>query len=1039
MKRPLRLILLLSCLLTINLYGQQSIVSGIITDKNTKEPLPGANVIISGTQTGTVTGIDGDYSLQLNQGNYVLEASFIGYEPLKQSVQLSPGQNLKINFTLSPSALQLEEYVVVGYGVQQKSVVTGAISSVKGSDLKNMPITRIEQALQGRTSGITIAASSGQPGAGSTVRVRGTTSINVSDPLYVIDGVPIDIGGLDYLNTADIESMEVLKDAASAAIYGTRAANGVIIVTTKKGKSGTTPGMSLSYNVYAGTQAPAKKLDLLNAKDYAILRNEAARNAGLPEIFPDPSILGEGTDWQATIFNENAKIQNHELSLSGGNQKSAYYTSIGYFDQEGIVATSISHYKRLSIRLNTSHQVNDYFRFGNNFGYSHIKSKGSLNVNSEYGGPLSSAINLDPVTPVIITDPDVANSAPYSTNPVVRDENGNPYAISQYVVQEMTNPLAYVATRQGNYGWSDNFVGNLFAELEPIKGLIFRSDLGTKLAFWGDESFTPVYYLNAANLISKNNFFRSSNRGLMWNWENTAAYSKTIGKHNFIALAGLSAFVESSRGTNARYYGLPVNTFDEASMNYSIIDSEKLGGGWESPEHKISSVFARINYDYGQKYLFTGIIRRDGSSRFGKNNRYGTFPSASVGWVVSREDFWKANDYVTFLKIRGSYGVNGNDNIADFLYLATVGGGRNYTFDYDNYQIGYSPNAPSNPDLKWEETSQSNIGFEATLFSDFRLVVDLYSKNTTGMLDKFVLPAYVGAIEDPIANIASMTNKGVEVELGYRRKVGQVELNLQGNASYLKNEITDLGSVDFRTGANFQSSSYEISRLMVGHPIGAFYGFEILGVFQSLGEIQKHVNENGELLQPNARPGDFKYADLNADGKIDADDRTFIGDPTPTFSYGFTVSAAWKQFDAMIFVQGVSGNDIFNGLRRLDIPSSNWTTDALDRWTGVGTSNTYPRLVNGDPNKNFSNPSTFHLNDGSYLRIKTIQIGYTVPANLSKRIGMKLLRAYVGANNLFTFTKYKGFDPEIGGTSYGIDRGFYPQARSFMVGVNVTI
>jgi TonB-linked SusC/RagA family outer membrane protein len=699
MKRHLRLIVLFTCMLSANLFGQQSIVTGIITDKATNEPLPGANVIISGTLTGTVSNFDGEYSLPLSQGTYELEARFIGYNSFKQTVQLSPGQKLTLNFALTPSALQLEEYVVVGYGVQQKSVVTGAISSVKGSDLKNMPITRIEQALQGRTSGITIAASSGQPGAGSTVRVRGTTSINVSDPLYVIDGVPIDIGGLDFLNTADIESMEVLKDAASAAIYGTRAANGVIIVTTKKGKSGTAPGMSISYNAYAGTQAPAKKLDLLNARDYALLRNEAAKNAGLPEIFADPSALGEGTDWQATIFNDNARIQNHELSVAGGNQKSAYYTSIGYFDQEGIVATSISHYKRLSIRLNTSHEVNKYLRIGNNFGYSHIKSKGALNVNSEYGGPLSSAINLDPVTPVIITDPNIANASPYSTNPVVRDENGNPYAISQYVVQEMTNPLAYIATRQGNYGWSDNFVGNFFAELEPIDGLVFRSDLGTKLAFWGDESFTPVYYLNAANLISKNNFFRSSNRGLMWNWENTAAYSGSIGKHSFTALAGVSAFVESSRGTNARFYGLPVNTFDEASMNYNIIDTEKLGGGWESPEHKISSVFARLNYDYQQKYLFTGIVRRDGSSRFGKNNRYGVFPSMSVGWVVSREEFWKANDYVNFLKIRGSYGVNGNDNIADFLYLATVGGGRNYTFDYDNYQIGYSPNAPSNPDL----------------------------------------------------------------------------------------------------------------------------------------------------------------------------------------------------------------------------------------------------------------------------------------------------------------------------------------------------
>lgn len=1039
MKKNLLFIVLFLTSLSGILHAQNATVTGLVRDKASGETLPGANIVVSGTTVGTVTDMDGKYVIGLPAGIAVIEASFVGYEPSKQTVNLKAGQEISLNFSLTSLALNLDEFVVVGYGVQQKSVVTGAISSVKSSDLKNMPISRVEQALQGRTSGITIAASSGQPGAASTVRVRGTTSINVSDPLYIIDGVPIDIGGLDFLNTSDIESIEVLKDAASTAIYGTRAANGVIIVTTKNGKGGTASDMRISYSAYFGTQAPAKKLDLLNATDYAKLRNEAAENAGLPLVFSNPESLGEGTDWQAQIFNQNAKIQNHELSLSGGSERSSYYTSLGYYDQEGIVATSISHYTRLTLRFNSTHKVNKYLRFGNNFGFSHIKSKGALNTNSEYGGPLASAINLDPVTPAVITDPTVADSTPYSTNPVVRDANGNPYGISRYVGNEMSNPLAYIATRQGNFGWSDNFVGNMFVELEPLTGLVFRSDLGTKLAFWGDESFTPIHYMSASTFSLNNNFFRSNNRGHMWNWENTAAYTKSIGLHNFTALVGMSAFVENSNGTNARYFNLPVNTFDEASMNYSVIDADKLAGGYEVPDHKISSLFGRLNYNYAEKYLLTGIVRRDGSTKFGANNKFGVFPSVSVGWVVTREEFWPVNDYVSFLKIRGSYGVNGNDNIDPFRYLATVGGGRNYTFGYDNYIIGYSPNAPSNPDLRWEETSQTNIGLEATLLSDFRLVVDLYSKNTTGMLEKFILPAYVGAIDDPVANVASMTNKGVEFELSYRKQIGQVNLDLKGNASYLVNEITDLGSVDFKTGANFQSSSYEISRLTVGQPIGAFYGFEVLGIFQSLGEIQKYTNENGDLIQPNAKPGDFKYADLNDDGVINADDRTFIGDPTPTWSYGFTVSATYKNFDVLVFGQGVAGNDIYNGLRRLDLSGANWSADALDRWTGVGTSNSYPRLVSGDPNKNFSSPSTFHLSSGSYLRIKTVQIGYTLPKNVVRKIGMQQLRLYVSSNNLFTFTKYQGFDPEIGGASYGIDRGFYPQARSFMIGVNVTI
>lgn len=1039
MKKNLLLFILLIISSAWSLQAQDATLTGQVMDKNTGETLPGANILVVGTTIGTVTDVNGNYTLVLPAGLQVIEASFIGYESFKQTITLAGGGKSALNFSLVPVSLELQELVVVGYGVQQKSVVTGAISSVKGSDLESMPIIRIEQALQGRASGITIAASSGQPGAASTVRVRGTTSINVSDPLYVIDGVPVDIGGLDYLNAADIESIEVLKDAASAAIYGTRAANGVILVTTRKGAGEEAQDMRINYHGYIGTQSPAKKLDLVNAMEYGMLRNEAQENAGLPAIFSNPDTLGIGTDWQEAIFNKSAMIQNHELSISGGSKRSNYYTSFGYFNQEGIVTSSISNYQRITLRINSQHKVNKYLRFGENIGYSHIKSKGSLNTNSEYGGPLASAINLDPVTPLVITDSAIANAPPYSTNPVVRDAAGNPYAISQYVVQEMTNPLAYTATREGNYGWSDNLVGNVYAELEPLEGLVFRSDLGLKLAFWGDVSFTPVYYLNAANSNIENNYYRSENKSFMYNWENTVAYGRKIKQHDFRALLGLSAFQESSQGVNARYYGLPVNTFEEASMNFSIIDANKLAGGWESPEHRISSIFARLNYNFSEKYLFTGIIRRDGSSRFGPNNKYGIFPSASLGWVVSKEGFWPENDYVGFLKIRGSYGVNGNDNIRDFLYLATVGGGRNYVYYYDNYIIGYSPNAPSNPDLQWEETTQANIGVEATLFSDFRIVLDLYSKKTTGMLDRFVLPAYVGAIEDPIANVASMTNKGVELELSYRKKVGPVNLDLKGNGSYLKNEITDLGSVEYRTGASFQSSSYEISRLQVGHPIGAFYGFQVLGIFQSEGDIQNYVSADDELIQPNAKPGDFKYADLNDDGVINADDRTFIGDPTPTFSYGFTIAADWKGFDLMLFAQGVAGNDIYNGLRRLDIPSANWTTDALGRWNGVGTSTTYPRLVTGDPNKNFSNPSTFHLSNGAYFRIKTLQVGYTLPKTAVKKIGMQNLRIYVSSNNLATWTRYSGFDPEIGGSSYGIDRGFYPQARSFMIGINVTI
>ena len=818
--------------------------TGTVSDK-TGETLPGVSVVVKGTVNGAATDIQGGYKITSTRSTEILVFSFVGY--VTQEIETPAGIPLKV--VLASSAVGLSELVVIGYGTQKKSVVTGAISKVKSTDLEYMPIVRIEQALQGRTTGVSVASSSGQPGASSTVRVRGTTTINNSNPLYVVDGVPLDNGGIDYLNSDDIESIEVLKDAASAAIYGTRAASGVIIVTTKKGKSGSlkvgSGSMSVNFNAYFGTQAPAKKLELLNATDYATLRNEASVNGGGPVVFDNPSSFGTGTDWQSTIFNKSAKIQNYELSISGGNDKSNYYTSMGYFTQEGVIATDISNYKRLNLRFNSAHKVKDWLRFGNNIGYTHIKSQGSLNTNSEYGGPLSSAINLDPITQTVITDPAIANASPYIDHFVVRDANGNPYGISQYVGQEMTNPLAYIQTRLGNFGWSDNLIGNMYAEIEPIKGLKVKSDIGAKLAFYGDESFSPVSYLNASTSTSNNSYYRSNNRGFIWNWENTASYTRSFGKHNGTVLIGTSAFVENFIGVNATYKNLPVNTFAEASMNYNVVAADRVGGGWETPDHKVSSIFARVIYNYNEKYLFTGIVRRDGSSRFGSNNKYGIFPSASIGWVASRENFWPENKVVTFVKLRGSYGVNGNDNIGDFQYMSTVGGGRNYTFGADGYVIGYSPNAPANPDLKWEQTSQLNLGFEATFFQDLTLVFDWFNKNTTGMLQPVILPGYVGAAGFPTGNVGSMTNKGVEMELGYHKKIGEFDLKFSGNASYLKNEITELGTVDFISGATFQSSSYEISRLAVGHPIGAFYGFQVLDIFQSMSKVQGYVDKNG--------------------------------------------------------------------------------------------------------------------------------------------------------------------------------------------------
>ncbi|MCV2486166.1 TonB-dependent receptor [Flavobacterium sp. SH_e] len=1026
-----------SLLFSVIAVAQDVTVNGIINDESGM-PVPGATVLLKGTTKSTASDFDGKFQIQV-PSNGTLTVTFIGYTTVTEAVN----GRTKISIQLKPESQSLNEVVVVGYGTQKKSVVTGAISSVKASDLEDLPITRVEQSLQGRVSGVTIAANAGQPGSSSTIRVRGITSFGNNEPLWVVDGVIVDSGGIGYLNQSDIASMEVLKDAASQAIYGARAAAGVILITTKKGKSGK---MSVNYNGYTGFSAAARKLDLLNATEYATIMNERYANGYTDTTKPydlpykNVSSYGAGTDWQKEIFNNNAQRTGHELSLSGGNDVSTFYVSFGLLDQEGIVATPISNYNRKNIRLNSTHKIVKGLTFGQTLGYSHEKNVGIGNTNNEYGGPLSSAINLDPITPAIVTDPAVANQSPYTLDYVLRDPNGNPYGISQKVVQEMSNPLAYIQTRLGNYGWSDNFVGNAYLEIEAIKGLKFRTTLGGKLSYWGSESFTPQYYFNSSTINAKNNLSRNNNKGFGWNIENTVSYAKQIADHNFSVLVGQGAYVDNiTSGSTVTYFNIPYTNFDDATFPNDHPQDDITASAYNGYEHKVTSLFARANYDYKEKYLFTGIVRRDGSSRFGQNYKYGTFPSFSLGWVPTKENFWPENKVVTQLKFRGGYGITGSDAIGDFKYLATIGSGRNYTIgNQGSVVVGNSPNAPANPDLKWEETSQANVAFDITFFNDLSLTTDFYIKKSTGILQDIDLPGHVGSTGRPSANIADMQNKGVDLELSYRKKIGKVGLSLSGNISYLENEVTNLGKdIQFISGdASFQNMG-AVTRTQVGQSYNSFYGYKTQGIFQNQAEINAYTNASGGLIQPGARPGDFRWQDLNGDGKISDDDKTFIGSPLPKYTYGFTVNLDYKNFDLLIFTQGAIGNKIFQGLRRLDITDANYQTSALGRWTGEGSTNSYPILSTVDDNKNFSNPSDFYLEDGDYWRIKTIQIGYNLPSDVVSKAGLSKTRLYLTGENLLTFTKYSGYDPEIGGGVFGIDKGYYPQARTVMVGVNL--
>ena len=1030
---------LIFCLLSVlfSIYGQAQdlTIKGKVLDENGL-PIPGASVLIKGTAKATSSDMDGNFQLKADS-NGTLVFSFVGYGTVQEAIK----GRTTINAKLSPESQSLQEVVVVGYGTQKKSVNTGAISSVKAKDLEKIPNGRVEQALQGRVSGVIVSAQSGQPGAASTVRVRGVTTFDTyggNNPLWVVDGVIIDSGGIGFVNQSDIESMEVLKDAASLAIYGARAASGVILITTKKGKQGK---FSVSYTGFTGISGPEKTIKLLNASQYGAIMNEKAGAAGQNIPYPNLGALGVGTDWQKQIFSNDAMRTNHEFSLSGGNDVSTFFASFGIQDTEGIVSKEISNFGKKNIRLNSTHKLSKMFTIGQTFGYTSQKGVGLGNTNSEFGGPLSSAINLDPTTPLVVTDPIEANGSLYSDPYVFRDSNGNPYGISSVVGQEMSNPVAYVNTRLGNYNWSDDFVGNAYLEFTPIKDLKFRSTVGLKRAFWGDESFTPRYYLSPTVKTTQNSLNRSTNETFGWNVENTASYTKSVGDHNFTILIGQGAYVDNnSSGTFVSYQDLPVNNYQDASFNFVIPPAKRLGSAYTSQEHRVTSLFSRLNYDYKEKYLFTGIIRRDGSTNFGSNNKYGVFPSFSAGWVLSKEDFWKENDIVNTLKLRAGYGVTGNDAIQENGFLALIGGGRNYTFGTSGSVVGSgnSPDAPANPDLKWEETSQMNIGFDAKLFNDFNLTIEYYDKKTTGILQRVQLPGYVGATGDPLGNVADMSNKGVEVELGYRKRFGDFNFSANGNVSYLKNEVTylGLGKTFIGGGASFQSMG-EVTRTQVGQAYNSFYGYQTNGIFQTVAEINANTNTTGGLIQPNAVPGDFRWTDINGDGTITADDRQYLGSPLPKYTFGFTINLDYKGFDFMAFAQGATGNKIFQGLRRLDILNANYQTDALSRWTGPGTSNDYPRLTNNDTNGNFGNMSNFYLEDGDYLRLKVVSFGYSLPNDLVAKIKASKIRFFVTGENLLTLTKYTGYDPEIGGNVLGIDKGFYPQAKTFMVGANL--
>ncbi|MFR1156429.1 MAG: SusC/RagA family TonB-linked outer membrane protein [Bacteroides thetaiotaomicron] len=1049
MKKLLSVLFLLSFTLAA-VYAQNIQIKGTVVSGTDNEPLPGVNVVVKGnTSTGTITDFNGTFTLSA-PADAILSISYIGFK--SQEIAVKGHKDIKI--VLQEDSETLDEVVVVGYGVQKKSVVTASIAKVSADDLASTAPVRMDNALKGLASGVTVTSSSGQPGAAAQIRVRGVGTIrteNGADPLYIVDGMPLE-GGLDYLNPNDIASIEVLKDAASGAVYGARAANGVILVTTKTGKIGKT---KVTYDFSYGWQSAWKKRDVLNASEYALMINEGAINAGIAPKFSDPYSYGQGTNWQDEVFNNNAPMMNHQVSVSGASEKVNYLFSLGFYTQDGIVGGNFdrSNYERLTLRSNTQYTLFDESKERNwlnslkvtsNLSYARIKST-NFDDNSTWGTPLGSALALSPILNVYDETEEAikAQFDKYGTTaeytPVYDPRNGKLFSIPGEF-GEMSNPIAKLSL-PGDKHWSHKFVANFSAELQLWDNLKFKTSYGADLSFWGYDGYRPLYYLRSGESSTQSSAYSRKEDGTVWQLENVLMYDKSIDKHSFSVLLGQSAkkssgsYLYGSRN-NITNYSRP---YIDASTGLAA-NADRDAAGAPSVDATLASIFARASYNYDERYMLQVTVRRDGSSRFGPNNHYAVFPSFSLGWNLTNEKFMnKRPNWLTTTKIRLSWGKNGNENIGNFKYTVLTSPGNNAIFgSSENVINGVKASGLANPDLKWEESEQLDFGLDFGFFNNaLTFTADYYKKKTNGMLMEMNIPFYVGEAK-PIGNVGKMENSGIELEAAYKFRVSDWNFRVSANASYLKNKLIEYGNESGWENLDSFQGTGDISRAENGKPFPFFYGYKTAGIFQNTDEVKAYKNDKGELLQPTAVPGDVRFVDVDGNGIIDANDRTDIGKGMPDWTFGFNLGVSWKNFDLNMMWQGTAGNDIYDATRRTDIATSNLPSWMLNRWTGEGTSNRIPRFVQGD-NVNWQS-SDLYVYDGSYLRLKNIQLGYTLPAALTQKVFISSLRFYVAAENLFTFTKYHGFDPEIssGGTSLGIDYGVYPQARVWTIGASLS-
>lgn len=981
-------------------FSQTIEVKGNVKDVN-GEPLPGVSIVVKNTTKGTSSDFDGNFVLpNVSRGN-VLVFSYIGFKTKELIVDSNT-----LNVQLEEDAQSLEEVVIVGYGSQKKKEVTGAVAIVDSKTIENLKPTRVEQALQGQVPGVNITSQSGSPGSASTISIRGVSTNGDSRPLILVDGNVIE--DLSTIDPNDIKSVNVLKDA-TAGIYGVRAANGVVLITTKTGRKSSPT--KFEFSAYAGFQETTRKIPVLNATEYAVINNEAFAAGGMTPRFTNIASLGKGTDWQDEVF-QKAPISNYNLSLNGGGENSSYTYGANFLTQDGIVGGNKSNFNRFSTRFKYNLDFLKNFKLNVSAIYTDA-NKNNLSENV-LGSVLFNALNMDPTLPVY-------------------DAEGN-FTIAEGLGNEVINPLAQLA---------DSYNKTKTDKISVVAGLSYnfleKFTIETRYQFnhslVNSKIFSPEADYGSGKVFNKERSEVNVGRNTYtdYTWDNFITYKNTFSdEHNVTALLGMSVFKTTGEFSNFTGFNIPDNSFDNANLSEASDIQDNLINKVRTFDQRLLSYFARLQYDYKGRILFSGVVRRDGSTRFGPKNRFGYFPSASLGGVVIEN-----GEKLNFLKLRASYGIIGNDRIGDFKYVSLLNGEGVYVFD-NNLTYGLAASALSNPEIRWEKQKTFDVGLDAKLVNrKVDITIDYFNKRTEDLL---LVPPVSGILgvgapgaSPPTINAGTVENKGLEFQISYRDNISEnFKFNIGYNFTTLKNEVLAVSSnTDFVPGGAFGVGQDFPSRMEVGHPMGYFYGLRTNGVFQNQAEVDAHAT------QVNAAPGDLRYVDINGDNVIDGNDRTSLGDPIPDITMGLNVGFNYKNFDFNAYTFASMGNEIVRNYERQQ-NRTNRGVQFLSRWTGENSTNSFHRVTTGaNSNSLFSD---FYVEDGSYVRIQNVQLGYTFNDKLKQAIGLDHVRIYTSVNNLYTFTKYRGYDPSassgapIGG---GIDQGFYPVPRTYLFGLNI--